>query len=254
MIITSYKLSFILQLGGIFINLITFYFISKLVGDAASGHLQKYGGNYFQFVLIGVAFSGYLTSGLYVFSSSLRREQMMGTLEAMLTSPTKLWVIIVSNSLWNFIYGSLIVLIYLCYGMFLGVDFSSANVLSVVVVIVLTIFVFSGIGILSSSFIMIFKRGDPITSLISMGSSILGGVYFPITLFPKYIQTLSHFVPLFYSLKILRLALIKGYSINYFYSEILILLLFTAFFFPLGILLFKFAVKRAKIDGSLIHY
>lgn len=250
----SYKLHFILQLGSIFTHIIIFYFISKLIGENASVHLQKYGGNYFSFVLIGIAFSGYLTASLHSFATNIRREQMMGTLEAMLTSPTKLWVIIVSSSLWNFIFASISVVVYLSLGYFLGVDFSSANILGAFIILILTILTFSSIGIIASSFIMIFKRGNPIAALVSLASSVLGGVFFPITMFSESVRVFSHLIPITYSLRALRLALLQGYSISYFYSDIFILILFVIILFPLGLLSFNFAVKKAKIDGSLIHY
>ena len=52
----SYKLSFFLQFLGIFLSVLTFYFIDKLIGAAAVPYLEPYGGDYFSFVLIGIAF------------------------------------------------------------------------------------------------------------------------------------------------------------------------------------------------------
>ncbi len=254
LIMISYKLHFILQLFGMFAHIVIFYFISTLIQDGNSRYLQQYGGNYFSFVLIGIAFSGYLTTALHSFASNIRQEQMMGTLEAMLTTPTKLWVIIIFSSLWNFIFASISVVLYLVFGSLLGIDLSAANFSGALVVLILTIIVFSSIGIIASSFIMVFKKGDPIAALISLTSSVLGGVFFPIAVLPKSVQFFSHLIPITYSLRALRLAILKGYSIDYFFSDILVLLLFIVVLFPIGLLLFKFAVKKAKIDGSLTHY
>jgi ABC-2 type transport system permease protein len=101
---------------------------------------------------------------------------------------------------------------------------------------------------------MVFKRGNPVTTLISLGFSVLGGVFFPIGILPKFAQFFSYLIPITYSLRSLRLALLKGYSMSYFYSDILILLLFIIILLPIGLLSFNFAVRKAKIDGSLIHY
>ena len=97
---TSYRFSFFLQFGGIFFSVVMFYFVSELIGSAPSVQqsLSRYGGNYFSFVLIGIAFSNFLSVGLGSFSSSIRGEQMMGTLEAMLVTPTRLSTIIISSS------------------------------------------------------------------------------------------------------------------------------------------------------------
>jgi len=51
-----------LQLVGILVSMITYFFLSKLLGDIGVSYLKPYGGNYFSFILIGVAslaISGY---------------------------------------------------------------------------------------------------------------------------------------------------------------------------------------------------
>jgi len=52
---TSYKLNFLLQLVGIFISTLLFFFLSKLFERGMSDYLQPYGGDYFAFVIIGIA-------------------------------------------------------------------------------------------------------------------------------------------------------------------------------------------------------
>ena len=53
----SYRISFLLQVFGIFINVSVFFFLSKLLGTAQMPQLAEYGGDYFSFVLIGIAFN-----------------------------------------------------------------------------------------------------------------------------------------------------------------------------------------------------
>ncbi len=53
-----------MNLIGVFFSVLTFFFIAKLFGKAAAPHLQEYGGDYFPFVLIGIAFSTFLGVGL----------------------------------------------------------------------------------------------------------------------------------------------------------------------------------------------
>jgi ABC-2 type transport system permease protein len=60
-----------------------FFFLSRLVGEGIAGQLEPYGGNYFSFVLIGVAFTDYLSVSLSSFAGQIRSAQMQGTLEAM---------------------------------------------------------------------------------------------------------------------------------------------------------------------------
>lgn len=252
---TSYKFAFFLQFFGIFISVLIFYFLSKLFGAAAVPYLKPYGGDYFSFVLIGVAFTNYLEVSLHSFSSSIRNAQMTGTLEAILVTQTEIPTIIISSSLYSFIWTSFRVIIYLLIGVLLfKVNISQANFAGASVILLLTITTFSSIGILSASFIMVLKKGDPLASLFSGLSWFLGGVYYPIAVLPLWIRRFSYLIPLTYSLEGMRFALLKGYSLRALSPNIMALGVFSLIMLPLGVLSFRFAVNKAKRDGSLTHY
>ena len=133
----SYRLSFALQFFGILLTVATFYFLSTLVGGAMAEHLEEYGGEYFPFVLLGLAFSTYMMLGMETFAEKIREGQMMGTLEMMLLSPTRLSTILVASSLWAYIFGSLRVFVFLFLGAIVfGVSFGQANILAAVVILI----------------------------------------------------------------------------------------------------------------------
>lgn len=251
----SYRFYFILSWFSLFIPVMIFYYVAKLFNKTPVIHLEKYGGEYFPFVFIGIIFSGYLTIALTSFSANIRREQMMGTLEAILLTPTKPSVIVVSMFLWDFIFTSISVFIYLLLGVsFFGINLINANFFCAFIILTLTIISFVSIGVISASFIMVFKMGDPIALVVSLFSSLFGGVYFPVTVLPKGLQIVSQLLPLTYSLRALRYALLQRYTLKMLLSDISMLLLFCVILFPLSIQIFKYAVKRAKIEGSLAHY
>lgn len=251
----SYRFAFLLHIFGVFTWILIFYFIDRLFGGKIAPHLKPYGVNYFPYVLLGIAFFTYVGTGVGSFASRIRNEQLMGTLEALLATPTKISTIIFSMGVWSFIWASISVLIYLISGVFLfGVDLTGANLLSAFVILVLTITSFSGLGLLAASFIMVLKRGQPVTWAINASFEFLGGVYFPIAVFPSWLRVISHLLPVTYSVRAMQLAVYKGYSLQSLALDIAALLLFSIILLPLGVLFFKFAVRRAKIDGSLAHY
>jgi len=251
----SYKMAFFIRWIGIFISIFTFYYLSKLIGHQPSGHLAAYGGDYFPFILVGIAATSYIGTSLESFASSISREQWAGTLEMMLVTPTRVSIIILSSSLYSFIFATISVLVYLGFGCcFLGVDLSNANFPATLIILILTIFSFSSIGIISASFIIVFKRGDPIIWAISGLSRLFGGVYFPVTLFPKYLQLISYSIPITYSLRALRYAVLKGYSFQALAADISVLLIFSVILMPVSIVTFNWAIKRAKKRGSLAFY
>ncbi len=251
----SYRLAFFLQFFGILFSVATFYFVALLFGEAAVPHLQAYGGDYFAFVLVGIAFMRYQGVAMGAAANTIRSGQMTGTLEAMLVTPTSLPTILASSSLWSFVFTSFQVLLYLLLGaVVFGVDMGNANILAAVVVLILTILAFSGIGILSASFTMVFKRGDPISFLFGSVSTLVGGVFYPIAVLPTWLQPLSYLLPLTYSLSAMRRAILQGDSLSALAPDIVMLGMFAAVLLPLGLVAFQYAVRRAKIEGSLTQY
>ena len=251
----SYRVSFFLQFFSVFFSVAMFYFVAQLLGEAATPYLEQYGGDYFSFVLIGIAFAGYFGVGLSGFSNSLRKAQTTGTLEAMLSTPTRLSAIILSSSQWSYLITTLRVLVYLLVGtVFLGVDIGQGNYLAALLILILTVVSFSSLGIAAASFIMVLKRGDPVAWIFGTLSSLLGGVYYPLAVMPEWMQALSHLLPVTYALRAMRLALLQGASFSELMPDILALGAFCVILLPVSLLAFGYAVKWARRDGSLTQY
>jgi ABC-2 type transport system permease protein len=251
----SYRMQFLMQFVGILFSAATFYFLSQLFGSVIAPQLEQYGGNYFAFVLIGIAFSGYMGLSLSSFSSQIREGQVTGTLELMLLGPTRLSTILLSSSLWDCIMVTFRVVVFLVIGaLIFNTSLNNANYLSALVVLILSITSFAGIGILSAAFVLLLKKGDPVTWVFGGVSSLLAGVYYPVSVLPDWLIPLSRFLPLTYALDAMRLAMLRGYSLYEIRVDIYVMIAFTLFFTPLSLLIFRQALKRAKIEGSLTQY
>ena len=251
----SYRFSFFLQFFNVFFSIALFYFLASFMGEAAAPYLEPYGGDYFAFVLIGIAFAGYFGVGLSSFANSLRQAQTTGTLEAMLTTPTSLSTIIISSSLWSYLMTTFRVALYLFIGaVFLNVDLENGNYSLALFVLILTVISFSSLGIIAASFIMVLKRGNPITWFFNATSNLLGGIYYPITVLPTWLLFLSYLLPITYALRAMRLALLQGETLSTIWPDILALIIFCLVLLPTSLIAFSYAVKRSKIDGSITYY
>jgi len=91
----SYRFAFFLQLGGMIFSVAVFFFASRMIDPKTAGFD---GIAPFPWMLVGVAFQLYFSTALYSFSAKVRSEQVMGTLEAMLVSPTPTSLVIVRTS------------------------------------------------------------------------------------------------------------------------------------------------------------
>ena len=126
---------------------------------------------------------------LGLFARSIRESQLAGTLEALLSTQTSLLMIILLSAAYPFLWTSLTVILYLTLGLgFLDVHVATGNWPAAALLLILAISVFSGIGILSASFVMVFKRGSPIPWLFEWLSWLLGGVLYPVAVLPEWLH------------------------------------------------------------------
>lgn len=251
----SYRFAFVTQFVGMIFAALSLFFLSKLLGTAALPALESYGGDYFSFVIIGVAFSSYLSISLESFSGSIRNAQLLGTLEAMLLTQTRPQIIILFSSIYSFFVTSLRVVVFLAIGILaLGMNVNGGNFPGALGILILTVLCFSCFGILSASFIMVLKKGNPFNWLFVNVSWLLGGVYYPISILPDWAQKASHLLPITYSLEGMRLALLKGFNNHQLLPYILPLAGISLILLPISIGCFIFAVNKARDNGSLTHY
>jgi ABC-2 type transport system permease protein len=234
---------------------LTLYFVALFIGPTAHTSLKRYGGDYFSFVLIGIALGAYLGIALNGFSSRIRRAQVEGTFEALLVTQTGIPMILFGSCLYDIAFTSVRVAAYLVVGaLLLGMDLSQANVVAALTVLVLGVLAFAGVGVLSASVIMVLKKGVPFNWVFGSVSWLLAGVFYPVKVLPEWMQKAAAFLPLTHTLEGMRLALLRGFALGDLVPQIVALLIFGVVLLPLSILTFSWAVCRAKRDGSLTHY
>lgn len=252
---SSYKMAFVLTAVGAIFPLITYFFIGEMMGGQAADSIKKYGGEYFPFVLIGLAFTSYFQLAITTFSDTMRRAQMAGCLEAILSAQTGARTIVLLSSFYSFISSGVQLLIAFLVGiLLLNFSLGEADLLAALVIFLLSLLVFISLGIISAAGTIIFKKGEPFGWLFGTVSGLFGGAFFPVEVMPEWMQWCSLVVPITYSLDALRLTMLQGYSLVMVGNQALILLGMAVLLFPLSLMFFAWAVERGKRDGTLIQY
>lgn len=251
----SYKFAFISSFLGIFFSSATFFFISKLIPGARTSTLMPYGGDYFSFVIVGIAFSGFFGVFHGGLPGIIRQAQITGTLEALLVTRTNIPTILIGSSLYSFLFTLFRTVLHFgvaiaVFGMKLG----RINWPGTLIVFALTALCYLSIGILSASFIMVYKMGNPFAWIFGSISGLLGGVFFPIAVLPDWIRWVSYALPVTYSLEGMRQSLLSSGSLSQIFPSMMGLSVFGILLFPLSLFLFRLAVIKAKRDGTLTHY
>lgn len=252
---SSYRLSFALGALATLANLAVFYFIGKLFGGALAPQLEPYGTGYFTYVFTALAFFGYIGTGAGSYAGRLRQEQTQGTLEAELSTPLGVLPFLAAMSAWNFLFATFELLVYALAGIFIfNLDFSAANWPAAALVFVLSAACFAALGILSSCFVVLFKRGNPLAWVLNNFEGLLGGIYFPVAVLPGWLLAVSNLLPVTYAVRAFQLAVHKGAGFAQLKGDLLTLAAFDLALLPAAVWLFGLSVRRARRNGTLGEY
>lgn len=254
-IAVSYRIAFFLQFLGNVILLGVLYYVGKTVGSQPLPALDRFGGNFLAFVLVGIALTDCVSTSLISFATQVREAQTTGTLEATLMSPARLSTILICSSLWNYFLSAVRFVLYLGVGSLLyKVELGHSNVVSALVIFVLTVLCFIGIGILFAGIILLVKRGEAITTVSGYIVALITGVFFPVSLMPNWLQKLAAMIPLTTALEGMRFALLRGSNLADLAPLIMRLAIFAVVLLAGGLAGFNLAVSVAKRNGSLTQY
>jgi ABC-2 type transport system permease protein len=250
----TYRLSFAESIVATAFGIASMDFVSRLVDAGSPPALAAYGNDYFAYSLVGVAIAVFAQAAAGQFAGAVRAAQVAGTLEVIVGSRTSLPAFLAWSSLYDISFAAIrLIALLVIGGLALHAHLYTNQLGTVVVVVLLTTTAFAGIGILSAAFVVWFKQREPFTGLFMTASFLLGGVLYPTSVLPDWLEKLSPLFPLSHTTAALRGALLQGSGFTANAGELLALGLF-ALLLPLSLTVFSFAVGRAQAAGSLSHY
>src|SRR5688572_16468680 len=252
-----YRMQFFLRVLSILIVVTTLFFISKIFAGFTDPRFAQWR-NPLAAWLTGLAVLNYFMTGFSSLANAIRQEQVQGTLESVLMTPISVPTVIVASSAWDFVQATFFSSLYLLFGwLFFDVHYQGNFLLALAFLLLPTV-VLSCLGILSASFAMVFKRGDPFGIFLGAGSALFSGVFFPTQLLREYagpkLGSISLILPATHGLQGIRQVLIEGHGFSQVTQPLLVLLCFLAVLLPFSLWVFGRAVRRAKREGSLIQY
>lgn len=251
----TYRVAFLFDAVNALFGAASFYFLSQFVASDKLSSSLPAGTSYFAFALIGLAFFDYLTTGLNAFDTSIDNARRNRTLEALLVTEASLPVILAGSAIYPLVFTSLRTAVYLVWGVILfHLPLARADWPGALLILLFSILAFAGLGIISASYQMLFKRGNPAKWIFLGLSALLGGMMYPVRVLPPALRFLAQLIPLTYSLKGMRAALLGGVGIGRLWPQIAALAIFAVVLLPLSFAVFAIALRRTKINGTLTHF
>ncbi len=253
----SYRMQFFLRVLSILGLVTTLFFISKIFVGFTDARFSQWR-DPFATWLTGLAILNYFMTGFSSLANAVRSEQMQGTLESVLLTPINLPTVIVASSAWDFVQATFFSFLYLFFGWFFFDVHYSGSFMLALLFLILTTLVLACLGILSASFAMVFKRGDPFAMLLGSGAALFSGVFFPTQLINEYggatLGSVSKILPSTYGVDGIRRVLNEGKGFAEVTEPLVTLAIMLAILLPFSLWVFGRAVRRAKREGSLIQY
>jgi ABC-2 type transport system permease protein len=253
----SYKLQFFTDWINLIGQVVVFYFVSDLVNPSA---VPSYGGtqaSYLQFVTIGIAVTSFLQVSLARVTAAIRNEQLQGTLETLLLTPTAPATFQLGSAMYEIAYVPVRVVLFLGFAaVVFGVQYTVSGLPEAVAVLVVFVPFVWGLGVISAAATLTYRRG---TSFVGAGASALtitSGAYFPVTAFAgfPFLKTLAALNPITYALFAIRNALLGGAGWGPTLKAIAILLPVAAVTLGAGVWAFRLALRREQRRGTLGLY
>jgi ABC-2 type transport system permease protein len=251
----SYRVTFFSDVFALLLQALLFYFVGLLVDE---GRLPEFDGSrvtYMEYVTVGIALAAFVQIGLGRVSAALRQEQMIGTLESLLATPTSPSTIQLGSVVYDLIYvpirtGLFLVLIAVGFDL----DFNLAGVPPAALVILLFVPFVWGLGLVSAAATLTFRGGS---GGVGFGLTIMtlgSGAFFPLALLPGWVESLASVNPMAIAIDGMREPLLGTVNWGETVYGLAILLPFSALSLAAGVMAFRAALRRERRRGTIGHY
>ena len=171
-IATSYRASFVLELGSIVFFLALFFYLGRLVSEEELAARESLSGDYFAFAAVGIALFRMVSLSLAGFAAKLREEQTTGTFEALMTAPVSPGLIVLASSAYDLLRGALSGLVVLLAAILifgLDLDLAAGSLATATLAIVGSLGLFAAFGAAVAAVIVVLKRATALLGLALTG-------------------------------------------------------------------------------------
>jgi ABC-2 type transport system permease protein len=251
----SYRTAFVGDILGLLSQGLLFYFLGKMVG---TNDVPEYGGeptSYLAFAAIGVAVGVYLQFALTRVAAAIRQEQLQGTLESVLATPTAPGTVQLGLVVFDLLYVPVRTFVFLgAMTLVFDLAFHAAGIApALVYLLAVTPFVW-GLGVLGAAAILVFRRGAGIAALIGGLVALASGAYVPVGILPPWVQSIAEWNPLAIALDGMRSALLAGPDWGDAAADLALIVPCSVIALLVGLAGFRTALRHERVRGTLGIY
>jgi ABC-2 type transport system permease protein len=246
----TYRLSFVMGILSTFFTMITFFFVTRVVGHSASVGTPA---DYFRFLVIGVTTSNILRAAVVAASTKARGDQVQGTLEILATQPISPLALALGWSALPVMEAIVEWAILLALAVPLGFTGFSPDWISVLFVLLISTTAFLAIGFIGAAVVLAIQQGTGMIAITVGLMGLVGGAVFPTSVLPNSMHILTLLSPLTYTLRSMRGAMLHGEGLTELLGgDLGIVLIYAAISMAIALVAlhgsFRFARSRAALS------
>lgn len=250
----SYRLQTALSFVGLVVSVVPIYFVATALQPVMARSIAAEGDQYFAFLVVGMIVFSLVNTCVNVLSVEVGSAIGNGTLEALLATPTPVGTILIGLSGYNLVWSAVRALVLLVAAWALGASVQWSHAGSTLLIVLLVLVCHLSFGAIAAAFVIAFRTSAALPRLLTAASIFLGGVYYPTTAIPSWLQDITSLVPLSYGLRAIRRVLLEGASLASVGPDVGVLALFTLAFLLAGTLAVRFALAYGRRAGTLAQY
>lgn len=246
----SYRTRLLAQVASALFSLTLFYYVSRLV------HVQGFGSHdhYYAFVVVGLSLLSIIYA-CFTTPAVVRQELVAGTLDRLILSPFGAVRGLIAATLFPLAYA--IVLATISLGLacaVYGMGLHWATVPLAIPVLSLALLAFLPFGLLFAALTIVVKQDNVGTSWVIAILSLIGGLYFPISLLPEWVQVAGRLQPFTPATDVLRHLLVGSPLNDSIGVSLAKLAVFASVLLPASVFLLSTAIRVGQRRGTIIEY
>lgn len=255
LVLWSYRVSLLTDWASLVIQAFVFSMVGRLVDESALPIVAGRRVDYVEFVSVGIAMASVLQVGLVRLMSVIRQEQLMGTLESLLLTPTRPMTLLVGSVAYDVIYVPLRTVAFFGFmALLFGADFRVAGWIPATAVFAAFLPVMWGLGLTGAAAVLTFKRGAGVTGAIGTLIALASGAYFPLSVLPGWVQAIARVNPMTIATEAVRETTLATEGWTAVADSLPYLALWAVGSMFLGTAAFRTALRREQAKGTLGLY
>jgi ABC-2 type transport system permease protein len=211
--------------------------------------------NWITYIALGSSYTGLAISLMWGTGFALRREQNVGTLETLMTTPMRRDSLVWGSMMHNLQHGGLGVVLQLAASVLLfGVALDWWGIIPALMIVGLSVIGMQGLIFAVVCIVLTAKQAWMIVEFLSSTLLLVAPISYPIAVLPTFLQYFAVVSPLTWSVEGFRGFLMNGIAYSGALNAILALIILDIIFVIIGSLMFKYTERHVRAKGALEQF